>query len=192
MAPITGQIFAIDLGQHAGFAAGSPGDVPRSGTVILKRKTDPARTAYGNLIAFLDERWRTERPSLVVVVPPPTLEAHRRFRSNDEAAQMQYGMHAIALGMVDRFGLAVAEIHEGKVRKHFVGRASFGDRDATKAAVVARCHVLRLMPADCLDNDRADAIALHDYACTHYGRRAGSISNFAFFDGGGNAAAARA
>ena len=178
---ITGPIYAIDLGQRAGFAAGPAGAFPRSGTVILKKKLDPQRTAFGNLIAFLNEQWSAERPSLVAVVPPPTLEAHRRFRSNDEAATMQYGLHAIVLGMCDRFGLPIIEPAESTVRKHFLGKGRVGDRDAMKAAVVARCHLLKLMPADCFDHDRGDAIALHDWAAATFGKRAISSRELHFF-----------
>lgn len=35
---IGGPIFALDLGQRAGFAVGRPGETPRSGTVVLKDK----------------------------------------------------------------------------------------------------------------------------------------------------------
>jgi len=182
MQRITGQIYAIDLGQRAGFAVGAPGQVPRSGTVILKQKPDPQRTAFGNLIAFLNEQWSAQRPALVVAVPPPTLEAHRRFRSNDEAATMQYGLHAIVLGMCDRFGLPIIEISESTVRKHFIGKGHLGDREATKLAVVSRCQLLRLMPSDCSDNDRADAIALHDWACATFGKRSVSTNELHFFD----------
>jgi hypothetical protein len=179
---VTGPIYSIDLGQRAGFAVGAPGQVPRSGAVILKGKDDPRRTAHGNLIAFLDEQWSGAPPAMVVVVPPPTIQAHVRMHHNESAPRLQYGLHAIVEGMCDRFGLALVEIHEDTVRKHFIGKGRLGDRESTKLAVISRCHLLRLMPADCMDDNRADALALHDWACASYGRSAVSTNELHFFD----------
>lgn len=170
---IVGPIFAIDLGQRAGFCVGAPGDRPSVGFVELKGKRDPRRAAEGNLIAFLQEKFAQRCPSLVVVTPPATLRAHFNMPGggNEDISRMQYGLQAILEGMCDRFGLPLVEIHEATVRKHFIGKGRLGDRESTKRAVISRCIVLGVLPRGCEDDDQADAVALWDWACATYGRR---------------------
>jgi len=179
--PVTGPIFALDLGQRAGFAVGAPGRAPRSGAVILKDKKEPRRVACGNLIAFLQAEWSTSCPSLVVTVSPMTLGAFFDMHSSEANVRLQYGLQAIVEGMCERFGLPLEEINEATVRKHFIGKGRMGDRESTKLAVVSRCQVLGLMRRGSEDNDRADAIAVHDWACATFGRRAISTSKLVFF-----------
>lgn len=182
--PIMGPIFALDLGQRSGFAVGSPGDRPRSGAVMLKQKSQARRVACGNLIIFLQQQWSTVMPSLMVTVSPMTLGAFFDMHSSESNVRMQYGLQAIVEAMCDRYGLPLEEISESTVRKHFIGKARTGDRDTTKAAVVERCIVLGLLPLGSTDNDRADALALHDWACATFGRRSASMNVLHFFGEG--------
>lgn len=168
---IGGPIFALDLGQRAGFAVGRPGETPRSGAVVLKDKLEPRRIALGNFIEFLQSQFAAERPELVVKEAPLTLEAFRRIHSNEENVRMHHGLHAIVEAMCVRFGIELEEAAPATIRKHFIGAANMGERSATKRAVVQRCHMLGLMPRAVLDEDRADALAVHDWACAVYGRR---------------------
>jgi hypothetical protein len=94
------------------------------------------------------------------------------------------GYHAIVDGLCVRFGIPWDDVADSTVRKHFLGRAHLNSREETKAGVVARCHLLKLMPADCDDDNRADALAIHDWACANYGSRAASIQNFQLFGQG--------
>lgn len=49
-----------------------------------------------------------------------------------------------------------------------------------KASVVARCHLMTLIPSDCFDEDRCDAIAVQDWAANTFGQRAASIKELYF------------
>lgn len=182
MSGIVGPIFALDLGSRTGFAVGPPGTTrPESGAVILKRKDDPRRTACGNLIAFLQERWTAHCPSLVVVTAPPTIQWHAHSHSREDTARMQYALQGIVEGLCERFGIPLGEINEQTVRKHFIGIGRTGNREATKLTVISRCIVLGLLPRGSEDSDQADALALHDFACATHGRRSISTSSLHLF-----------
>jgi Holliday junction resolvasome RuvABC endonuclease subunit len=160
---VAGTIFALDLASRTGYAAGPVGDVPRSGTVILKKPGDPSAVAFGNLIAWLNEQWTRERPALVVTEAPFSLQAFRDHSNAEATVRMTLGLHGIVGGMCHRFGLPLKEFHPATIRKHFLGRGRMGSRAEMKSAVVARCHLLGFMPRDCHDDNRADAIATWDY-----------------------------
>lgn len=168
---IGGPIFALDLGQRAGFAVGRPGETPRSGSVVLKEKLEPRRVALGNFIAFLQTSFSAERPELVVKEAPLTLEAFRRIHSSEDNVRMHHSLHGVLEGMCNRFGIDLEEAAPATIRKHFIGSANMGERSATKRAVLQRCHLLRLLPRDNCDEDRADALAAWDWACAVFGRR---------------------
>lgn len=159
-----GVVAAFDLAVNTGFAIGAPGAVPHSGAVRLKKASEPRAVAFSNLIAFLRAQFVGAKPDLMVVEAPLALQAFAKLGGQD-VVQVTYGFHAIAAGMAARHGIRFEEVSVATARKHFLGRANLGDRAATKAAVVARCHLLGLMPKDRHDDNQADAICVHDWAC---------------------------
>lgn len=166
---VTGIIFALDLGSRCGFAAGHPGDEVRSGAVRLKEADETGAIAGSNLICFLQEQWSTERPALVVKEAPLHLEGFRKRANSNVAVRLTLGLHFIVESMAMRFGVRWEEVHPARVRKHFIGIGRMGERAETKAAVVHRCQVLGLLPRSSTDDDRADALAIHDYAVATWG-----------------------
>ena len=182
---VTGSIFTLDLGVTSGFARGRPGDMPVSGTVRLKKPSESIDTAFANLIAFLCEQFERERPVLVIKEKMLPLQAFATIGNAEATVRAHAGYHAIVDGLCVRFGIPSDDVADSTVRRHFIGVGRTGDRDETKRAVVARCHALSLLPKDCHENDRADAIAIWDWACANFGSRAASISNFQLFEQGG-------
>jgi Holliday junction resolvasome RuvABC endonuclease subunit len=170
---LAGSIFALDLAARTGFAVGPCGELARSGAVALKKPGDAQCIALGNLIAWLDEQWRKERPGLVVKEAALPLQAFRARSNSASSVAMTHKLHGIVEGMAVRFGVSVEEAHPATVRKHFIGRGRMGTREASKAAVIQRCRVLGFIPHDCADADRADAIALWDWAGAKFGSRQG-------------------
>lgn len=185
MGHVTGSIFTLDLGVTSGFAKGRPGDVPVSGTVRLKQKGESIDVAFANLIAFLVEEFTRDRPALVIKEKMLALQAFMAMGNAESTVRAHAGYHAIVDGLCVRFGIPSDDVADSTARKHFIGIGRTGDREETKRAVVARCHVLKLMPTDCHDDNRGDALAMHDWACANFGSRAASISNFQLFDQGG-------
>jgi hypothetical protein len=164
------QVFALDLAVRTGFAVGAPGACPRSGVVTLKRPGELPAVAFSNLIAFLNDQLG-EGPDLIVKEAALPLQGFKDRSNSAAAVILAYGMHAIVEGMAGRFGIRVESVAAPTIRKHFIGRAKLGDRRATKHAVIDRCHLLKLMPRECVDDNRADALATWDFACATFGRR---------------------
>jgi Holliday junction resolvasome RuvABC endonuclease subunit len=178
---ITGPILALDLATRTGFAWGVPGRTPESGSVILKKPGDGQDIAFGNMIAWMNERLSSLQPQLVFKESMWSLQAST-VRGNSEAAvRLAAGLHAIVEGMCIRYGVAWDERGASTIRKHFIGRGNAGKRDDTKAAVIDRCRLLKLMSPNDEDDNRADALAAHDYACAIFGRRSVSTRELHFF-----------
>lgn len=184
MSHVTGLIFCLDLGVASGFAKGRPGDVPVSGSVRLKKPSESIDVAYANLIAFLCQQFETEKPDLLVKEKMLALQAFAAMGNAEKTVRAHGAYHGIVEGLCVRYGIAWDEVADSTARKHFIGIGRTGDRDETKRAVVARCHALKLMPPDCHDDNRGDALAIHDWACANFGQRSASIDNFQLFGQG--------
>lgn len=165
------KILALDLAVRTGFAFGGPGSPVTSGVVVLKKPNEHRCVAFGNLIAWLDERLRNDRPDLVIREAPLALQAFRTLGNAAFTVRVTHGLHGIVEAMCHRYGICEDEAADATVRKHFIGRANCGNRAATKAAVVQRCHVLGYMPREATDDNRADACALFDFASATFGGR---------------------
>lgn len=187
--PIRGQIYALDLGQSAGFCKGPPGRPPVSGGIRLYRPNEGIGRGFGNLIAFLNEEWAAECPELVVAARPFSLQAASAVGNSPDAVYSSYGFRAIVRGMADRFGIRYHEIHEATARKIFTGRGRAGSRAETKQMVLDRCHLLQFFPRSCRDDNRADAVCIHFAACHEYGS---AVSKELFLFGEGQTEAKRA
>jgi len=173
---VTGPIFALDLGSaFTGWASGCASERPTSGTIPLKLKTQGREIAFGNLMAFLGELWIKQIPALVVKESPLPLQGYKNASNSQAAVQIAYGLHGIVEGLAARFGIRCESIHDATIRKFFIGKGRLGSRPDTKAAVVQRCHLLKLMPRECQDEDRADALAVWSWASATYGGRAADV-----------------
>jgi len=192
----TGPVWAFDLGMdRTGFAAGAPGERPRSGTVLLRRRGEPRAIAFGNFIAFLQAEWSREPPRLVAVLKPMHLGGFSnvaegkggRGGTSEAAVRASYGQNGILEGMCVRFGAPLEELHEMTVTKHFLGtgriKAERGRsaRDTKKHLMIVRCHQLKIFGRDKYDPDRAEACAAHDYACAMFCRTSVSMTSLHFF-----------
>ena len=165
------KVMAFDLATHSGWACGSSGEQPRSGVITLKKAGARREVAFANFVAWLQERIPEHQPDLIVKEAPLALEAFHIVRSSEDNVRIQFGLHAILEAMAERFGVDVLDAPMASVRKHFIGHSHMGERAKTKGAVVQRCHVLGYMPKDCMDDNRADALAVWDWACAVHGRQ---------------------
>jgi hypothetical protein len=157
-------LFCLDLGQRTGFAVGAAGSLPVSGTVVLKKPTEPAAVALGNLLEFLRERWTAERPDLVVIEAPLSIAAMARLNNAEETMLLLHRLAGVVQAMTQRFAIRLVEVNSATARKHFMGRGSAGTREETKRAVVSRAVMLGYLPRGCEDDDRADACCVFDWA----------------------------
>jgi hypothetical protein len=162
------RILALDLASTAGFAIGEAGEIPRSGSVRLKRPGDGPEVAAFNLRQFLREQIFTlDRPELVVV------EAfiHPAGQKSGDAAILSIGLYFVAAAESKARDCRFEKAQPSTVRKHFIGVGRTGDRSTTKRAVVLRAQQIGYMPRDCGDNDRADACAVFDWASATFARK---------------------
>lgn len=174
-------VWGLDLATRTGFAHGQAGAVPTSGALVLKKPGQPRAVALANLLYFLNDAWSKECPDLVITEAPLGLQAWHEIGSSQDNVRMHYGLHAVVEALCVRHEIRHVEEYPAVVRKHFIGKAHAGGRKQTKWECVVRARLLGLMPKDCEDEDRADAIAVHDYGCATYAQRAASITNFALF-----------
>jgi hypothetical protein len=125
----------------------------------------------------------SERPDLIVFEAPMPIfsdsdERGERGikRTSDSLAQPPALATACAL-MAELYGLDWHQVHPATWRKHFLGKANFGSKRATKEATVQRCKVLGYIPRDAVIRnkesdplyDRADAIGIWSWACGNFG-----------------------
>lgn len=157
-------IMAIDLGVHMGIATGPIGGSPVSHSRSLKTPDQSPAVAFARLLGLLDETFRVAPPSLLVKEAPMHLGAFAKRGNAAATVRFTHSLHGIVEAMCERYRVKWQEVAPATVRKHFIGKANAGDRKATKAAVVARCHLLKYLPKDCHDDDRADACAIFDWA----------------------------
>lgn len=179
-------IWALDVGTNMGFAYGEPGQRPVSGAAALKQKHEPQAAAFWQLHRFAMEYWTTIKPDLVLVEAAPTPQAFQQMRNSGDTVEMTYGLHAhVASACFAMGNIRLEAATPGTIRKHFLGRANFGKRVLTKAAVVQRCRLLKYLPNDeGHDDNRADALAAWDYAAATFGGRRAHVGNFALFEQG--------
>lgn len=176
-------ILALDPATRLGFAVGEPGAIPRSGTIRLKQPDEPFETAATNMAAWLRDTLTIEPVDLVVVehfLSP-------KYSSSQNAAIMGVGLYAIAASIAGLYGIRFASATPAEIRAFVCGRASAASRRrhgaaprtqreiasaraATKQMVLDRCKLLKLLPEDCMDDNRADACALWEFSCARFAR----------------------
>jgi hypothetical protein len=158
-------VYAFDLGRLSGVASGAAGDErPSSDVWELKRPGDRAGVAGWSLIAACRSRWKIKRPDLVVKEAAPTYEAMRRMRNGQSAMLATASYHAILEATCYGLGVECISVWPATWRKHFLGRPHYGNRDATKHASIARCHELGYFGTNEVDDNRAEACGIWDYA----------------------------
>lgn len=176
---IDGPILALDLGNRTGWAFGIAGEKPASGAWLLRDRGESRDVAMGTLIRRLDDVCRARRPALIVREAPLSIAAllarPRKTGApqlNQASVEFTYGQHGIVEGMAHQFRIAMPlTVWPATIRKHFLDRANMGNRPDTKMAVVERCRLLGYMPKDEYDEDKADAVAMWDWASATHGRR---------------------
>ncbi|WP_276200594.1 hypothetical protein [Chelatococcus sp. XZ-Ab1] len=161
-------IWTLDLGGRTGWAMGPAGKRPTSGSWELKRGDDTREEAWARLGRHLRDHLSVERPDLIVI--EAALEPGGQ--KSGHAAANTFGYLGAVYAVAGCYRVRVAAAHAQSISKHFIGRGRVGDRRLKKQLFIDRCHLLGLLDRDCRDDNRADAVALHDYASARWGRAA--------------------
>lgn len=162
-----GRILALDLGKVTGFASGKPGERPLSGSMRLASAKESREVTFWNLIAWLQKEFEEDKPSLVITEAPPTPAALQFMKNAGFTIRATLGYHGIVEGMCAGYAIRKEEANMATARKFFTGKGKHGSREATKAASIEQCHQRGLMPLDCRDENRADALAVWKWAEAH-------------------------
>lgn len=170
---------ALDLGVRTGVAYGRVDEIPTATALLLKKPTDHRSVAAAKLMDFLVAKFEEAPPALVAKEQMLSLGAFQSLGNAEATVRLHAGLHSIVESLCIRYGIKWTEAADSTIRKHFIGRARLGERRATKAAVLQRCHLLKMLPRDCLDDNLADACATHDWACANFGRA--SVSSQSLF-----------
>lgn len=170
-------ILALDLATNAGFALGDEGGTPRSWSRRLKTPEDEPERAFKKLGVELRDIFAIGKPDLVIVEAPMSMggmvrkdEANERgfkFTSNPQTIYILTGLVGVVFGICGPYGIMARKANVQTVRKHFLGISRPKD---PKLAVLAQCHRLGWLEKTCKDDNRADALALWQYAGAHYAR----------------------
>lgn len=165
-------ILALDIARTMGFAYGPAGQVPESGSVVLKRRDEPPGVACFNAMAFLSDRFVFWKPHLVAIEDFLNPVA----QPSASAAIQQLMLHGAIEGLVRSHGVQIQKVAAATWRRHYVGKANAGERGKTKALVLSRARLLGHVPKISTDEDRAEACGIHDWACATFARRSSSAS----------------
>lgn len=153
-------ICAIDAARRCGWAMGRAGTIPASGSWQLRRPgedihLEPAALVQ-RLMALFEEHGKPDIIAIERYMPPVASKAQ-------DATITQIMAH----GAVHAFaGISRINVHHWPVqtiRKQVCGRARAPD-GKNKEMVLRTVHLLGLMPKDCKDDNRADALAVWRYA----------------------------
>lgn len=165
-------ILALDIATRTGWALGPAGEAPRSGAIRIRKPSEEMGAAGFNLASFVRDMFRLERPDLVIYEQP--LDPRVKFETGREQNGAALILPWICMGALSTicgfYEVRCEPANRQTTLKYFTGKARWGSRAAAKDAVLQRAHLLGRLPSDSRDEDRADAIALHDYASATYAR----------------------
>lgn len=159
-----GILLALDLGTTAGIAIGRSDDAPRCWSVSFGSDSDQHGKVFAGLHKWLCDAIEDWHPDGVAFEGTLPLPAYRNVGTSEAAVRVAFGMRAIVEGTCHAAGVRYAALPVSSIRKHFIGMASAGSREATKLAVVRRARALGYIGAKSHDDDAADAAACWDYA----------------------------
>lgn len=156
-------ILALDLATRTGWALGPArwfdhGEV-KFGTVLLKGVGDEAERAWGNLSCWLRDMLTTNDIDVIAVEAP--LARVMDGGTNAATVILLNGLYANIVGCAACYGIRVRKVASTTARKSFMG---VGRPDNPKLAVKIHARLCGWMVRD--DNE-ADALAVHWWACGH-------------------------
>lgn len=152
-------ILSLDVATRMGWAFGSPGEYPRSGSVRLAPPGSSNGTIGRGMLRWLTDFITVSQPSMIYYEVPLD-PRHMGRKTTFATARILLGLPFLVETIAEARGIfKLREAGVQDVRKHFCGTARPADK---KQAVLARCRQLGWKPED---DNAADALALWDFAC---------------------------
>lgn len=170
-------ILALDLATRTGWASGHVGSKPDSGAFRLKRPQDEAYVGWEELGKSLRDLFVLRIPDLVIYERAMSVGAMQsqdedgkmQFRSNPATIEFLIGLVGALHGVTGPYEVTTARVASTSWRKHLLGTGRV-EKGMAKSLTIRRVHQLGLMPLDCKDDNRADAIGIWEYAAAKHGR----------------------
>lgn len=155
-------ILALDVATNTGWAEGTPGGLPRLGSIRFGDAGGSHEAAFAEAMGWIGERVLAFPPRLLVM-EAPLPPSFMRGKTNVDTARKLLGLSAIIGGTAHKFGCwNIREASVADVRHYFLGKRNMPGKDA-KRATIAKCREMGLEPKN--DNE-ADAAALWFYTCS--------------------------
>lgn len=187
------KILALDLARKTGWAYGTAGSKPHSGIRVLRSTSEDVEVGADALGSFIVCLFEKERPDLIVYeapIPPHQnndADKENKIRRSVKSIEQPPMLVGAVRSMAFCNNIRIEKVWPSTWRKHFLGRANFGNRQKTKEATVERCRLLGYIPKDRVIRnktsdplfDECDALGIWDFASSKYGRVA--AQNFAFY-----------
>jgi hypothetical protein len=144
-------VFALDLGQHTGWALRTTDGLITSGTAQFR----PSRFEGGGMVYLRFRAWLQELDETAGGIGAVFFEEVRRHLG--AAASHAYGGYLAHLtAWAEALRLPYEGVPVGTIKRHATGRGNAG-----KDEVIAAVRTKSFVPAD---NNEADALALLDWA----------------------------
>lgn len=162
-------IMSIDAGRRMGWCIGRSGSVPASGSVVLRAAGDPNGLAIGALARWMvAAKKEYGKPDLIVCehwLPP---RASKDLHSVEDALRMNGAVNAIA----GAWGVDVTEPYPATIRSQVCGQVHDKQGEGTKMMVIRNMIMRKMVPIDCMDEDRCDSVAAWVWAEANFARTA--------------------
>jgi Holliday junction resolvasome RuvABC endonuclease subunit len=165
-------ILALDPAEYKiGWAVGESGALPKVGLFKLRTKDERTEDAIERFAKWLEDMLAEHAVQLLTVeqyLPSGALKGHTTSDTRDGAIMLNAAARTVAA----LTGVPFRSIPPATIRVHFIGKASMGDRTATKAAVIRQAKLLGYVDRNCTEDNICDACALFDFASSHFANRA--------------------
>jgi Holliday junction resolvasome RuvABC endonuclease subunit len=155
-------VLGLDTATVTGWAVGEPRARPLSGSERLKRRGEGPEIAALGMLRLVRRLILEHEPGVLFIEK----YMNPAGSQNAAASVLLLQCFGVASATAMAFGLRVEAPQRSTILKHFVDNGRPPD---SKRAVIRRAIALGYMPADCRDDNRADALAVWDFGCAQLG-----------------------
>lgn len=150
-------ILSIDLGRRTGFAIGKGGNTPPASWSHELGPTGEVGLQCAELARHLEATVEAHgRPDVVCIEKWLAPFAQKSQLAVESSLRLNGAVHAIMGG---RYHCNIVEPADSTIRAAVCGQGRTGKRDDTKVMVLQTLKLLKMIPTDSFDDNRADAVA---------------------------------
>lgn len=162
-------ILSIDLGRRTGFAIGEGGNTPPESWSVELGPAGEVGLQCAELarqLSRIPAGWG--KPDVVCIEKWLAPFAQKSQLAVESSLRLNGAVHAIMGGV---HHCNIVEPADSTIRAAVCGQGRTGNRDDTKAMVLQTLKLLKMLPADSFDDNRADAVAGFVWCSTVYAQQ---------------------